>query len=564
MFRDGRTRLSLSRISPATLERLAIGAILFLGAWQAWVYKFKPYSDDAVSYLDLSDSVLAGHLSGVVNGHWSPAYPVLAAIVRLVARPSRAWEFASLKLVNFGLLVFAVLSFRYFLRAFIKWQQRDADGTGVGPSEKQWTIIGFSLFGWVALYGVQVIANTPDLGVLGFVFLALGIVVSLRLDAGPQLASFAGLGVVLGLGYLCKTILLPLAIVILPLAWLSPRGLKHGLLAGVVSVTAMVAVAGPFVFVLSRQMQMFTIGESGRNNYIWYVEPQLPDHNWAGPTSDGRMPTHPMRQISTTPAAFEFDAPIGGTYPGWTDPAYWYVGIKPRFAPERLLTRLVNSSVAYWQQFGLVMIGGWLVLVVVSGGIHATLRRLTRSEVLLVPALAGLSMYGCIYDFPGRFEMRYIAPFVVLLPLALLATVRMPASWGQRVFRGVAVVAILVFAQAVADRARDDVRILTQTGNEPWAVAEGLRAAGLRAGDRVAHLGDRGYYWARLLRVTIVAEIPDADQWWAQSDEVRSALIQRLRQAGIRAIVQRPGLPMPAGHAEWQHLPGDAYLLILS
>ena len=465
--------------------------------------------------------------------------------------------------MNFGLLVFAVLSFRYFLRRFIEWQQRDGDRTRVGPSERQWIAIGFALLGWVALYGVQVIANTPDLGVLGFVFLALGIVLRIRLDAAPRLASFASLGAVLGLGYLCKTILFPLALVILPLAWLAGPGLKRRLMAGVVSVVALVAVAGPFVFAVSRQMQMFTIGESGRNNYIWYVEPRLPDHDWAGPTSDGRMPTHSMRRISTMPAAFEFDAPIGGTYPGWTDPAYWYVGLKPRFMPGRLLTRLAGSSVAYWQEFGLTTIGGWLVLVVISGDIAGSWRRLTRGGVLLIPALAGLAMYGCIYDFPGRFEMRYIAPFVVLAPLALAATVRMPASWGQRVFRGVAVAAIIVFAQAVADRARDDVRVLTQTGNEPWAVAEGLRAAGLQEGDRVAHLGDRGYYWARLLRVTIVAEIPDAGQWWAQSDEARRALIERLRKAGIRAIVQRPGLPMPAGHPEWQHLPGDAYLLVL-
>ena len=40
---------------------------------------------------------------------------------------------------------------------------------------------------------------------------------------------------------------------------------------------------------------------------------------------------HPTRQIMTHPPVFEFDGPVPGTYPPWTDPSYWNEGVHPRF-----------------------------------------------------------------------------------------------------------------------------------------------------------------------------------------------------------------------------------------
>jgi hypothetical protein len=566
MFRTARlARFDPRCLSATALERLSMAAILFYGAWEAWVYKFKPYSDDAVSYLDVSDSVVAGHLRGVLNEYWSPLYPVLIGIMRVLVRPSAYWEFAALKLVNLALLVFALFSFRWFLRELVRWQRSETDAAGVaeiGPSERQWIAIGFCLFAWAALVGTHLMANTPDLGWAGFVFLAIGL--ALRASRGPASpALVAGLGAVLGAGYLCKAIVLPLACVIIPVTILHIAGARRRAVASLSAVIGLLVLAGPLVLALSWQAHGFTVGQAGRLNYLWYVE-RVADHNWSGQTPDGRTADHPARQISVAPHAYEFDGPVGGTYPQWTDPAYWYAGLHPRLALRNLAVLVARNAVAFWRQFGLIVISGWLALLVASGLASGWWRRLWRASILVIPAIAGLTMFAAVYDFAGKFEARHVAPFVVLGTLGLLTTVRARQTPpGRRIFSAVALVALVIVAQGLADRLLDDVRILRATSNDAWTVAEGLRAAGLREGDRVAHLGDRGYYWARVLRLRIVAEIPDPDEWWALPADARRALADRLEHLGIRAIVQRPGLPVPLNEPAWQRVPGNAYVLIL-
>jgi hypothetical protein len=556
----------VSDTRPATLERLFIAAILMLGGWQAWVYRFKPYSNDSVSYLDLSDAALAGHLGGVVSGHWSPLYPLLIALVRAVVRPAPAWEFASLKIVNLGLLIFALFAFRWFLHEVTVWQRREGGASAPvsdGPSDTQWLAIGYILFAWAALVGISVMANTPDLGVMGFVFLTLGCVLRSWRDSAP-IARAACLGAAIGLGYWCKTILLPLGIVVLPFAWIGVAPGRARLGAVVASLLALLVCAGPLVLAVSARTHTFTIGESGRLNYIWYVEPHVPDHDWAGSTADGRRSEHQPRQLSAAPHVYEFaDSTVGGTYPLWTDPSYWYAGLHARLDVGKLAVRLGRNAILFWQQFGLLVIGGWLTLWLLAGVPRGLCRYVWRASVLLVPALAGLAMYAAVYDFTLKFDMRYLATSVVLLVMGLLCTVRVPRAGDRRIFAGAAFVMALVVGQTLVVHACDDLRILAGTGNDAWAVAEGLRAAGLRAGDHVAHLGDRGYYWARFLRVQIVADIPDPDEWWAASPEARQAIASRLRDLGIRAIVQRPGLPTPAAERGWQHVSGNAYVLML-
>jgi hypothetical protein len=77
--------------------------------------------------------------------------------------------------------------------------------------------------------------------------------------------------------------------------------------------------------------------------------------------------------------------------------------------------------------------------------------------------------------------------------------------------------------------------------SDPHALlASQLAAYGVRRGDRVARIG--GLYaasWARLLGVTVVAEIPetDAGMFWSGGESEQEASIQCFRQLGVRAIV---------------------------
>src|SRR5207244_11393935 len=53
--------------------------------------------------------------------------------------------------------------------------------------------------------------------------------------------------------------------------------------------------------------------------------------DWQGGTPGYGKPRHPTRLIYPTPPVYEFAGPIGGTYPMWTDPSYWYTGVRARF-----------------------------------------------------------------------------------------------------------------------------------------------------------------------------------------------------------------------------------------
>jgi len=90
--------------SPLPTRRTRIVAwivILAIAAYQAYAQRFV-IGPDGISYLDLSDAVTTGEWSRLLNLYWSPLYPFLVGILRLVF-PSAYWEIAVAHLLNFGL-----------------------------------------------------------------------------------------------------------------------------------------------------------------------------------------------------------------------------------------------------------------------------------------------------------------------------------------------------------------------------------------------------------------------------------------------------------------------------
>src|SRR5437763_265122 len=79
---------------------------------------------------------------------------------------------------------------------------------------------------WTGLY-----CDTPDLGAGGLIYLACGLILRLRPE-GSQGRRFLALGAVLGLGYLAKTVVFPLAFVLLGVAVLRAGGLLRRLGSG--------------------------------------------------------------------------------------------------------------------------------------------------------------------------------------------------------------------------------------------------------------------------------------------------------------------------------------------
>src|SRR5262249_998042 len=128
--------------------------------------------------------------------------------------------------VNLLLFLFALACFDFCWRTWLEDHLAyNASGDGSGmlclPPGALLAIV-YGLFTWsaVGLIGVQLIS--PDLLVAALVYLAAGLTLQLRRSA-PRPLTAALLGLVLGLGFLAKAVMLPLAGVSLLVAFLPAR-----------------------------------------------------------------------------------------------------------------------------------------------------------------------------------------------------------------------------------------------------------------------------------------------------------------------------------------------------
>jgi hypothetical protein len=95
-----------------------------------------------------------------------------------------------------------------------------------------------------------------------------------------------------------------------------------------------------------------------------------------------------------------------------------------------------------------------------------------------------------------------------------------------------------------------------------WQVADRLHQLGLQPGEKVAILGayiHPHYHWARVARVKIVAEILDADVFWARNAAVQSEILKKIEDTGAKVIVQKPGIKIPDSASSWQKVGNTDY-----
>jgi 4-amino-4-deoxy-L-arabinose transferase-like glycosyltransferase len=84
----------------------------------------------------------------------------------------------------------------------------------IGLPEWAWLGIGYALFAFASLSLIEIWAVTPDMLMAALVFLAAHLVVRI-LCGSNSYWMYLLLGIVLGLGYLAKAIMLPISLVFL-------------------------------------------------------------------------------------------------------------------------------------------------------------------------------------------------------------------------------------------------------------------------------------------------------------------------------------------------------------
>jgi hypothetical protein len=89
--------------------------------------------------------------------------------------------------------------------------------------------------------------------------------------------------------------------------------------------------------------------------------------------------------------------------------------------------------------------------------------------------------------------------------------------------------------------------------------AKALRRLGLQAGEKVAVIGNPlPATWARLARLRVIAEIPDATEFWGVPLSTREAVISQLRNSGMVALVTCAPVPT-VGHRDMIRLNETPY-----
>ncbi|HEY2989187.1 MAG TPA: hypothetical protein VGL11_15755 [Candidatus Binatia bacterium] len=577
--------------SPATAARrsrrhLRVGfwlTAIVVGCLQAWLYR-NVVENDTISHLDMADAFLRGDWSAAVSGYWNPLYAWLLALALWIARPSPYWEYPTVHFVLFAAFLFALVCFEFFLRELIRFHARTRKTDSSGEDDAAapsilWMALGYALFLWSSLSLIGLGSSNPDMLVAAFVYVAAGLLLRIR-SGNARWTDFAWLGLALGLGYLTKQIMFPLAFVFIAVGTFSAGHLRRAIPVGLVALATFLLVSAPLVIALYGVKGRVTFGESGKFAYAVLVN-EVAYRHWQGEEAGSGTPLHPTRKIFSDPATFEFDRPIQVTYPLWYDITYWYDGLKIHFDFARQAKVVWNNlSEIKRDLLGLNggLITGFLVLLFASSARRSILKDFSAYWFLIVPALAGLGLYSLTLVLD-----RYVAPFLVLLiSSAFWAAGARALPEKKGVLAGVtAALWFMLALELVPDVYAAAGDLAGRRGADPhpyWQVAEELKKMGLRPGDKVASISYanvNNVKWARLARAKIVAEVyhsiyePEKNDFWKARPTAQQEIIRALAKTGARVIVSDEE-PRGPGAAGWRrigdtnyfaHFPSGSFLL---
>ena len=545
---SARASRTLVRSNP--LPRIVVAFAVAFGVVDA-VATRNSMGPDGISYLDIADALQHGHWSALFNAQWSPMYPFLLSLGFRALHPSSYWEFATVHLVNLLIYLGALAAFSCFIKAFLGYTARTENEIGIASpiSPGAWATLGYALFVWSSARLTSVDAVSPDMCLSIFICLAAALLLRIRTEGGSWL-TFSMLGVVLGLGFWAKAPMFPLASIFLLVSIFAAADWRTGAKRAFVAGIIFFAIASPLVCGLSRAKGHLTFGESARLNYSLFIN-RVTRYYWQ-PAAPAALiaQQYPAKQLFIRPTVYAFTIPQQGTYPYWYDPTLWYSGVHPKFdlrgmAREMRVNLLFDARMFVRLQPAIPL--AVLILVCLSAQPALILRDVNRQWVLLAVPLAGLAMFSLVHT-----ERRYVAPFVGLVLLGIFTGICLRnSSRSPGVFSWVicSLAMFLMLQMSVSrsgelDSLRDLAARRGPTDNESWQVSNGLRAVGIEPGDKIAWIRpntvnvSNNYWWARLARVQIIAEVPnDGNEFWAANEVTRSAALQSLAHTGVKAVV---------------------------
>lgn len=548
------------------LERILLLFTVALGAIHGWTGRYA-MNPDGISYLDVGEFFFHRNWAHAISAYWSPLYPWTIGTLLGVVKPSLQREFPLVHLANFFIFLIALVGFRFFLLMLLAFRRDPIMKVNptYGDLLPEWAflLLAYPVFWWAALELETLYDVTPDLMVMACLCFAAGILLSLR--PGDKPWKFAVYGFALGIGYWTKAVLFPLGLVTVAASYLYRRKDKNWRRGMIVAGLVFLLTSAPLILLISRQKGRLTFGDSGKLAYAWIVSPRTFWRNWQGERDSGR-PLHPTRQLLSHPPLFEFDGPVPGTYPPWTDPSYWNDGLRERFqwkAQARVLAFNFFAESRLFLRAQPALVVAVIVLALLSG--RRWWANLAELWPLIFVAVVGMGAYLLILE-----SDRYLGGFLLLFFTLLLAAVQ----FRPEEQRSVAYLAVAVFVAMALGTLDYTGRILshhvaagmegpTSTLGDVKA-AEQLKQMGAQPDDKVAVIADgTGAYWARLAKLRIVAEIMAADQgaseFWAAPEAQQEEVYRAFERTHAKLVVSFCP-PSPARVPDgWRTLAGTPY-----
>ena len=375
--------------------------ILTLAAFQAYAQRFS-IGPDGMSYLDLSDAVVDGRWSRLVNLYWSPLYPLLLGVGRLIAGAGPRWEIVTMHVVNFACFVAMFASFEYLLIAIMELARRTRHSALGGP----WGLAAsYGLFGMFALTMTPMELTTPDWLASAATLLAFGALLRFSENTNSPRRSAVVLGAALGLGALAKSFLVPWALVCFVVLAIVARG--HRLSITLTAIAVWMVFVLPWSLMLSISAGRPTFGDAGRLTFAWYVNEQNPPSLRAVPVDAYRPRTEAiLHGVGVTGYA-------PGTDPMWFDPARWNASLAPHWNLRDQLGTLKVFELFYIQNLAPLLLLAFVLAAAPPGTRRDAWR---RGWVVFIPMLAGLGAYALVI-----VTARYIMAFLIAGTLTLLA-----------------------------------------------------------------------------------------------------------------------------------------------
>jgi hypothetical protein len=516
------------------------------GALFAWLYR-DWMNPDGISYLDLASEALRSGPMGLVNAHWSPLYPFLIACWTLLFHPSPVQEFAYVHaLTAFGYAA-AATCFGFFLHEMIllRWKPNEH------PARRGiFVVFGFALFFCYMNADITPFVITPDLLVAADVFAAAGLFVRIVRGNGGRTIYFV-LGCMLAVGYYAKSVMLPVGIALLIVLWLSRANIKGVLLAAGV----LVLLSAPQILLVSVKVGRPSIGETGRLNQLWWVNQVRQFAGWTG-TPGRDVATHPPRILMKHPEVLEFAKPIGGTFPLWYDPAYWYEGAKARFDVRRQIEVIQQNLKFYSRIFDDLRypLAGLVVLLVIA--LSTRVAPDWRLLLLLLWPIGILFMYSLVFT-----EYRYTAPFLVTFWLAAYGAVRLRDRFVEPIVH--LVLAAIILMPQTAKFVKDYRQAAHMQGvSEDVIAARALEAMDVANGDGIATVGPAFVdFYTRIARIRVIAQVSDEAGFWQLPPREAEAVEQGLARTGAKVLVGK-NRPDTFQKEQWQSIAGTRYSVL--